>query len=142
MCREFNQGKTLCHTWLLPMLYGNKNAAKITNNFKDIHNTYIDINQDGIICVDKSHSKIYTKKFSEYYAYQYDLFKQGKYSKFDSYYKLKILKFWLCNNFIFSILFKTNFIKEYKKNKGIGIHGRHEDKDYWIKPVINTEIFK
>lgn len=141
MCGEFNSGKTLTHTWLLPMLYKDQHAAKVTNNFKDIHNTYIDKDEKGIICVDKSYSPIYNRKFSKYYAYQYNLFKKGHYSKFDGFYKLRILKFWLCNELLFGILFKTKYIKEYRLNKGQNIYSWTEDCEYWRKPVIKTEIY-
>jgi L-rhamnose mutarotase len=72
----------------------------------------------------------------------YNLFIQGKYSLFEPRMKLLIVKYWLLDNTstTWSVLFRTNLIKQWWINEGVNIKRWSEDADYWHRPNLNTEL--
>jgi hypothetical protein len=73
----------------------------------------------------------------------YYLILDGKYSEISNILKLKILKFWGENeiSLLYSILFKTEKIKEFweKTDKNYKIFCA--DEEYWYLPKLDSEIF-
>jgi hypothetical protein len=132
-------GKTKAYTFLLPILYYDKVAKQITNNFKDVDNVYID-EEYNMHCVNKAKKAIYSLKFQRKYISQYNLYLEGKYSKFSPHFKSLILKFWLGDTTLKSILFRGQLIKDYWSNKGYVLHTwSEEDSEYWPKPFLKNE---
>ena len=135
----FNRSKTKAYTFLLPMLYGHEDAHKSTNAFKNIHNVYISKDGDSIECVNMANKAIYSLKIEPKFKSDINLFKEGNYSKLSPLLKNKILKFWLCDDLIKSILFKGNTSKKYWDNLGYNTKLWSEDIEHWPQPDINKE---
>lgn len=137
--KPLDKSKTKAYTFLLPMLYGHEEARRITNNYKDIDNVYIS-EDDTLHCVDRSKKSIYSLKFESNDLNEYNLFKQGKYSKFSPLFKSKILKFWMCDDMLKSVLFKGDKIKQHWKNKyNADITTWSEYAEYWPAPNLKKE---
>lgn len=130
--------KNKAYTFLLPVIYGHSEAQKLTNNYRNIDNVYIDSNYT-IYCTDTSNNVIYSHVFELKYREQYNLFLQGKYSKFSPCFKLLILKFWYADSMLKSVLFKGKLIKEYWLSLGYNTGIWSEDAEYFPKPVIKKE---
>ena len=135
---QLDISKNKAYTFLLPMLYGLEDAKLATNNYKDIDNVYIDSDYT-IHCTNTSFKVIYSLKFDVNYIEQYKLFIEGKYSKFSPYFKLLILKFWLCDDMLKSILFKGKISTKYWLEKGINLELHTEDCEHWTKPIFAKE---
>ena len=74
---------------------------------------------------------------------EYKHFLKGYYSKFGNEYKAQMLKFWGLgvNNILFSLLYKTNKIKEYWEKKEKDPKDFSAESEYWHKPDMNVEIY-
>lgn len=130
--------KNEAYTFLLPVLYGHSQASKLTNNYKDIDNVYIDSDYT-IHCTNKSNKVILSHKFDTIYREQYILFTQGKYSKFSPYFKLLILKFWYANSMLKAILFKEELAEKYWLSLGYNTKRWSRNAEYWPKPIYKKE---
>ena len=136
------QGKTKAYTFLLPILYGHEEAQILTNNFKDIDNVYIDADGTHMICVDTSKKAIFKLKFERSHSEWYELFTQGRYSKFGPLIKQKIDAFWNGHKLVHGILYKTQAARQYWEQQGHQPHKWSEHAEYWPKPQLQTEIIK
>ena len=160
--------KNLSMIFLLPMLYDKLDKQSITYINKYITNSYIKIKDNPtkvglILLFDNINSTvaatlyIILKPYTTWFDYThkkaifslisgisttewYKLFIQGKYSKFEAYNKLLIIKYWQLDDTsdVWSILFKTFKFRHLWSTK-FDISKWSEDAEYWHKPIILEE---
>lgn len=90
-------------------------------------------------------STMYVFDVPDEFKDDFEHFKVGKYSKFSIAYKKQILDFYGLkgkDNYIYSILFKTDLIDDYlKEAHGITKEQIGNKNEYWFKPDIDNEYF-
>lgn len=131
--QALSKGKTLSYTFMLPLLYG-QNKQELSKYLKYIHNVYIG-EDNTIYCVDRSNKAIYSPKIDTKYINEYNLFIEGKYSKFSTYFKLLVVKFWYGNDELINVLFRSCYnCNTYLINS--------IDKEFLNKPIRRFEYYK
>ena len=126
------QNKSLAHIFLFPLLYAN-NKELISEHHRNIADCYIDKDEDILVCVNSLNKAILRLKIEAKYQSHIKLWLDGRYSKFEPYSKLLILKYWYGDEHIKSILFKTDLILNWWKDT-YKIRTIKRDQEYWIKP--------
>ena len=140
--RPLDISKTKAYTFLLPMIYGQKDIQIHTNNYRDIHNVYITLD-DTLVLVNMANLPLYRLKIEAKYINEYNHYLAGKYSNFSPYYKLQILKFWCCDELLKSVLFRGTLIaKWWMDNYNEDVKSWNDLAEYWPKPYLKKEQFK
>lgn len=79
----------------------------------------------------------------ERWQLEYEHYLKGHYSKFSNDYKAQILSFWglATDNVLFSLLYKTDKVKEYWKKLKRDPKEFSAESEYWYKPDMSVEIY-